>query len=99
MDPRLLDLAEGGAEEDEVALLLKLRDGAVPPGVRVVARFDDIATVRIQRGGVLPLHESGAAHSVKAAVGLAPDVEPSLGDDADPTPTGTPDRPPLPSGV
>src|SRR5215472_11126652 len=99
MDPRLLDLAEGGAEEDEVALLLKLREGAVPPGVRVVARFDDIATVRIHRGGVVPLHESGAAHSVKAAVGLGPDVEHSLGENSNPAPTGAPERPSLPSGV
>src|SRR5262245_23313153 len=53
MDPGLWELLLEGGPEDEVAVVLRLRDPAQPPpGVRVVARFGPIVTVRLRRGDI-----------------------------------------------
>ena len=67
MDPSLRELYEEGAPDDEVALVLRLADSlVVPDGVRVVARFGDIATCRVRREDILRLHAMEVVRSVKA---------------------------------
>src|SRR5262245_9566419 len=53
MDPRLVRLYEEGRADDEVAAILRLHaPGALPPGVRMVSRFGEIATVRLRRSAI-----------------------------------------------
>src|SRR5690349_2604493 len=53
MGPDLWELYEYGEADDEVAAIIRLaRFGATPPGVRVVTQFEEIVTVRLQRGDI-----------------------------------------------
>ena len=86
MDPALQELLAEGEPEDEVALILRLRDPTrVPAGVRVVSRFGTILTVRALRGGVPTVWADATVQSVKAPQRLAPDVEPGSDVDGDET--------------
>lgn len=77
MDPALWNVVEAGRAADVVAVLLRLRGGAeAPAGVRIVARFGDIATARVTRGAILDLRAHPDVISVKAARELRP--EPAL---------------------
>ena len=54
MDPNLVELIEGGDPGDEVAVILRLKPGVEPPStLRIVSRFGDVATARIQRGDII----------------------------------------------
>ena len=71
MDPRLVRLFELGHKDDEVAAILRLEaEGLVPPRVRVVSRFRNIATVRVRRGDIPRVHDAPAVASMKPAVPL-----------------------------
>ena len=71
MDPALWEVLAGDAR-DEIAALIRLHPGAGPPdGVRVVARFGDIATIRLRRGDVLRVR--GEVKSMKAPRELRPE--------------------------
>ena len=51
MDPGLWELLEEGDSQDEIAAIIRLeQSGILPPDVRVIARFGEIVTVRMQRG-------------------------------------------------
>ena len=53
MGPDLWELYEYGEADDEVAAIIRLAHfGAVPAGVRVIAQFEEIITVRLQRGDI-----------------------------------------------
>ena len=53
MDPALVELFSEGAPDDEVSVILRLADPLVVPiGVRIVARFGNIATCRLRRGDI-----------------------------------------------
>lgn len=53
MESALLELAEEGGPDDQVSVIVRLReDGAVPAPVRVIARFGLIATCRLRRGDI-----------------------------------------------
>ena len=91
MDPALLELIEAGSPGDEVAVIVRLREGATPPpDLRLVARFGPIATGRALRGRLAAIHDHPAVLSEKAPriyssePAPAPD-EPGLSE-ADPTP-------------
>lgn len=71
MDPALWEVLAGDAA-DEIAALVRLHPGAASPdGVRVVARFGDIATIRLRRGDLLRVR--GEVKSMKAPRELRPE--------------------------
>ncbi len=76
MDPALQELMAEGAPEDEVAVVMRLTpDAEAPVGVRLVARFGDIATCRVQRGDVLRVRAQATVASMKAPRRYAPEIE------------------------
>lgn len=67
MDPALQELMAEGKPDDEVALIVRLVLGANPPkGLRLVARFGEIATARTMRSLIGELHRNPAIASIKA---------------------------------
>ncbi|MBN1611091.1 MAG: S8 family serine peptidase [Polyangiaceae bacterium] len=67
MDPRLWQLYEAGAAQDEVSVIMRLRDPTRPPdNVRIVSRFGHIVTARVARRDILRTRESEAVQSMKA---------------------------------
>ncbi|MGW2558066.1 FAD-dependent oxidoreductase [Streptomyces sp. NPDC001514] len=77
MDPALHELARRGDPDDEVGVILRLRDPDRPPAtVRIVNIFGDIATVRVRRRDIADLWADPATVSVKAPRLYTPDVEP-----------------------
>lgn len=85
MDPALWELLEGNAD-DEIKSIIRLREsGEVPPGVRVIARFGNIATVRLPRSAILDTRADEAVASLKAPRLLTPEprVDAPDGLDAD----------------
>ena len=63
-----------GPAGDEVAALVRLAPGAPPPpGVRVVARFGDVATVRLRRGDLLATRAESVILSIKASRDVRPE--------------------------
>ncbi len=77
MDPELWEMLEEGDSEDEVAAIIRLgQPGIVPPGVRVIAQFGEIVTVRMKRGSILDIREEVEVASFKApGPPVGPDVE------------------------
>lgn len=58
MDPKLWELIEAGPDEDEVALIIRRVAGEpLPPEVRLVADFGEIATCRMPRGAIRAVRE------------------------------------------
>lgn len=77
MDPALRELARRGDPEDEVSVIVRLRQpGDTPRAARVVSRFGDVATARVRRGDVDRLWLEPVVASVKAPHVYAPDLEP-----------------------
>jgi len=67
MDPALHELIAEGAADEEVAVVVRLRENATPPaGLRLVARFGPIATARAARADLVRLHADPAIASLKA---------------------------------
>lgn len=67
MDPALQELIGEGGPHDEVALIVRLKPGAHrPPGLRLVARFGEIATARTVRSRIAELHRNPSIASIKA---------------------------------
>lgn len=66
MDPALYLLMRQGQSQDEVPAILRLaQPGIVPPGVRIVTLFGDIATVRLPRGLLSEVRDSALVISAK----------------------------------
>ncbi|MDQ3775004.1 MAG: S8 family serine peptidase [Pseudomonadota bacterium] len=80
MDPELWELLEEGDSEDEIAAIVRLgQPNIVPKGVRVIAQFGDIATLRMKREDIHEVRAEEGVTSLKPAephgFGLAPDLE------------------------
>lgn len=83
MDPALQELIGEGSPDDEVALVVRLNPGVKPPfELRVVARFGEIATVRVPRGVVSRLYGHPAIASIKAPRTYSAELE-EICDEAD----------------
>lgn len=87
MDPALVELFEEGAPDDEVSVIIRLRPGsAVPPGVRVIARFGRpeprIVTARCRRGDLRVIRGRREVASMKAP-GRVVRIEPYTHEDAE----------------
>jgi len=68
MEPKLVELYEAGAEQDEVSVIIRLKDEArTPPDVRVISRFGKIVTARLLREDVRRIHDSEEVDSMKAS--------------------------------
>ncbi len=66
MDPALWELLDGDPDQ-ELAVLLRLRDPAVPPPrVRVVAAFGPVCTGRVRRADLLEVRRQENVLSIKA---------------------------------
>ena len=79
MDPALHELIAEGSPDDEVAIVVRLRDNTEPPsGMRVVARFGTVLTARAPRNRLRELH--GQVASLKAPRTYARELE--LSDDS-----------------
>ncbi|MBN8500725.1 MAG: S8 family peptidase, partial [Sphingomonadales bacterium] len=95
MDPALLELIAAGRPDDDVAVIVRLHPGQdPPPGLRLVARFGEIATGRARRRMLAAIHAAPAVASLKAPrtyagedahpfAGRSPPDEPGLSE-ADP---------------
>jgi subtilisin family serine protease len=76
MDPALHELIRSGKPDDEVAVLLRLARGAIPAGVRVVARFGPIITARVARSAIPSIRAAEGVRSMKAPHLYGPDLMP-----------------------
>jgi subtilisin family serine protease len=90
MDPALQELIRNrvarGGSADEVSVILRLRRPSDPPaGVRIMARFGDIATARVPVRAIEKVWQDPRTASVKAPRDYRPEVEPA--------PAGAPDAP------
>jgi subtilisin family serine protease/outer membrane protein OmpA-like peptidoglycan-associated protein len=67
MDPALHELIAAGAPGDETAIIVRLgKCDRLPPGLRLVARFGDVATGRVARRDLQRIHDDPCIHSLKA---------------------------------
>jgi subtilisin family serine protease len=74
MDPGLVQLFEEGAADEEVAAIVRLSPGArLPESTRQIARFGDIATVRLPRGEIPGARFDESVVSMKDPKVLAPE--------------------------
>src|SRR5512147_2894624 len=82
MDPALNELMKGSGEDEVEAIVQLDPEGSVPPNVRVVARFGEIATIRLPRQRIAETWEDESVVSLKAArpFGLDPDPLPVQSD-------------------
>src|SRR6266478_3698927 len=77
MDPALRELARRGDPDDEISVIIRLRQpGETPRAARVVSQFGDVATARVRRGDIDRLWSEPVVASVKAPHTYAPDLEP-----------------------
>lgn len=68
MDPALQQLISEGSPDDEVEVIIKLKDSLrLPTGVRVITRFGNVATVRMRRENISPVYDTEEIFSMKAA--------------------------------
>jgi subtilisin family serine protease len=73
MDPGLLEEIAQGPEDEEIDVVLRLRDTeAVPDGVRVIDRFGDVVTGRVHLRDVTRVHDLEEVESIKAATRIQP---------------------------
>lgn len=101
MDPALWELLTGDPDQ-ELAVLIRLRDPAIPPPqVRVVAAFGPVCTGRVRRGDLLAVRAQENVLSVKAPrlYSSEPDVPEDADDDERPTDRRRPDVPQTGRGV
>ena len=66
MDPALRELLEGDPYDELEAIIKLRRPDEVPPDVRIVAKFGDIATCRLARGRIKDVWGSESVISLKA---------------------------------
>ena len=68
MDPALQQMVSEGLPDDEVELIIKLKEaGKVPEGITIISQFGPIATVRMRRTNILPVYDSEEIISMKAS--------------------------------
>lgn len=101
MDPELWELYESGDPDDEVSVILRLAPGAPPPpGVRIVSRFDEVATARVSRGEIVAARHSPGVVSLKASghVSLPSPLEEATEAEGDGAPPASPGLAPVGDG-
>jgi subtilisin family serine protease len=76
LDPALEEAIRSGHPEDDVAVLLRLAEGTVPAGVRIVAGFPPIFTARVRRGAIPEVRAAEGVLSMKRARRYVPDWHP-----------------------
>lgn len=76
MDPALEQLLRGGHPADEVAVLLRLTEGTVPAGARIIAGFPPIFTARVRRESIPAIRAAEGVLSMKASTPLEADLLP-----------------------
>jgi subtilisin family serine protease len=97
MDPRLAEIVETAAAEALVPVVIRLRDGAVPPQVvQVVARFGNVITARVPLSQIASVRADEGTESMKAATPIF--AEPYLASAEEPSPMPN-ERPVVPAGV
>jgi subtilisin family serine protease len=75
-DPALVEELRTGPADEELSVIVRLSDpNALPPGARVVTRFGDIATVRVERDHLQELAESATVRALEASRNLRPSHE------------------------
>ncbi|MBK7830508.1 MAG: hypothetical protein IPJ59_35805 [Nannocystis sp.] len=85
MDPGLQELIAEGDSEEEVPLLIRVRErDLVPRSIRIIADFSDIVTCRVRRGDILAIRAHPAVLSMKAPTIVASEAEIDDGDDLSP---------------
>ncbi len=102
IDPGLLELVAAGSPEDEIMVVIRVRDSSkMPARARIVARFGTIATCRVRRSDILAVHNDPDVASMKAPSPVIADVfdESVLGEDERRTDVRRPDVPQTGSGV
>jgi subtilisin family serine protease len=78
VDPKLLELTEGAADEEVEAIIRLHQPHLVPPGVRIIAQFGTIATCRLRRGLITDVRRDERVASMKAPLLVVSDDEPVL---------------------
>lgn len=78
MDPALQELLDAGETHDEVAVVVRLREVAPPPGLRIVARLGPIATARVERAAIWQIYGHPAIASLKAPRWLVSEYGPLI---------------------
>lgn len=77
IDPALLELMAEGADDEEVEVVIRLRQPEqMPPGARVVARFGHIITARVRRSQIYAVRYHPTVASMKAPPAISADLEP-----------------------
>lgn len=72
MDPGLWELYEAGSGQDEVSVIIRLKEaGHVPHDVHIVSRFGKVVTARILREDIRRIHASEDVASMKASWSLS----------------------------
>ncbi len=79
MDPALKELMKGSGDDEVEAIVRLDPEGDIPPHMRVIARFGEIATVRLPRERIAETWADESVVSLKAArpFGLDPDPLPA----------------------
>lgn len=97
MDPGLLELIAAGRPDDEVSVIVRLHPGRpVPPGLRLVASFGDVATGRTERGQLAAIHSHPSIASLKAPRIYASETGNAFGDRPAPIEPGLSEADPSP---
>lgn len=79
MDPALQEIQSQSAADRLIEVLVKLRpDAEAPQGLKVVTRFGDIATGRLQVGGIQDTWDSESVTSLKAPRLVWPEPMPEV---------------------
>src|SRR5690348_3372564 len=73
MDPGLHELIRAGAQQEEVAVIMRLDRDTVPAGARIVTQFESIATARVPRGAIATIRAEEGVLSLKAPRLYRPD--------------------------
>lgn len=72
-DPALVEELRTGSADEELSVIVRLSDpNALPPGARVITRFGDIATVRVEKDRLQELAESATVRALEASRNLRP---------------------------
>lgn len=75
-DPALIEALRAGDGDDELSVIVRLSDpDALPAGIRILTRFGDIATVRVERARLQELADSATVTALEASRNLRPSDE------------------------
>lgn len=75
MDPALRELLRRGSDDDEIEVVIRFAEGAIaiPPRLRIVSRFGNIATARLRRMDIPGVRDHASIASLKAPRLIGPE--------------------------